>query len=51
VNALIGNIVCARVRLAEPQDPTDFSTTLKQYCASRLLRSPVTLLDESPSAA
>jgi long-chain acyl-CoA synthetase len=40
-NALIGNLVCAKVRLVEPRDPQEFSAALKSYCAARLDRFKV----------
>jgi long-chain acyl-CoA synthetase len=35
-NTLLGNIVCAKVRLMEPQDPQLFTESLKRFCRSRL---------------
>jgi acyl-CoA synthetase (AMP-forming)/AMP-acid ligase II len=35
-NAILGNIVCVRVRLAEPEDPKEFARRLKAHCAERL---------------
>lgn len=40
-NPLIGNQVCAKVRLVEPRDPLEFSVELKQFCQSRLERFKV----------
>jgi len=40
-NPLIGNLVCAKVRLAQPADSQEFSAALKSYCAARLDRFKV----------
>lgn len=40
-NLLLGNIVCAKVRLAEAQDPHEFANSLKSFCQSRLERYKV----------
>lgn len=40
-NPLLGNIVCAKVRLAEPRDPQEFADALKRFCAARLDRFKV----------
>jgi long-chain acyl-CoA synthetase len=49
-NPLLGNIVCAKVRLVEPQDPQQFSDALKRFCQGRLERFKVpvkvTVLDQ-----
>lgn len=37
-NPLIGNIVCAKVRLLQPEDQREFTRRLKQYCTERLQR-------------
>lgn len=40
-NPLLGNIVCAKVRLVEPQDPQQFTDALKRFCQGRLERFKV----------
>ena len=49
-NPLLGNIVCAKVRLVEPQDPQQFTESLKRFCQGRLERFKVpvkvTVLDQ-----
>lgn len=35
-NPIVGNIVCARVRLVEDEPKNDFTVRLKQYCRQRL---------------
>jgi long-chain acyl-CoA synthetase len=40
-NPLLGNIVCAKVRLKEAQDPQQFAESLKRFCHSRLERYKV----------
>ncbi len=35
-NALLGNIVKARVRLSEPMDLPDFRRKMKEFCRDRL---------------
>tara|TARA_Y100000590_G_scaffold444089_1_gene574435 strand:- start:62 stop:865 length:804 start_codon:yes stop_codon:yes gene_type:complete len=37
-NAIMGNIVCATVRLVSPEDLPGFSKRLKSYCTARLPR-------------
>ena len=49
-NPLLGNIVCAKVKLAEPQASSEFSNVLKQFCQSRLARFKIpvkVLIDDS----
>lgn len=49
-NALLGNIVCAKVRLVEPENPQQFAESLKRFCQGRLERYKVpvkvTVLDQ-----
>ncbi len=40
-NPLLGNIVCAKVRLRESQEPQQFIDALKQFCYGRLERYKV----------
>lgn len=40
-NAITGNIVCARVRLKNPEDHRRFATRLKKYCSGRMERYKV----------
>ena len=40
-NLLIGNLVCAKVRLVKAQDPQEFAAALKSFCAARLDRFKV----------
>jgi long-chain acyl-CoA synthetase len=35
-NAIMGNIVCAKVRLKEAEDPQAFAVRLKQFCRTRM---------------
>lgn len=35
-NPIMGNIVCARVRLINEEDPKEFSSRLKRYCKERM---------------
>ncbi|MBI4559139.1 MAG: long-chain fatty acid--CoA ligase [Candidatus Hydrogenedentes bacterium] len=35
-NPLVGNIVCAKVTLQEPEDPKQFAVRLKKFCRERL---------------
>jgi len=35
-NAIVGNIVCARVRLLDPEDPDAVTLRVKRYCRERL---------------
>ncbi len=35
-NAITGNMVCAKVRLSNPEDPKKFSIALKKYCRGKL---------------
>jgi len=35
-NAITGNIVCARISLLSPEDPSNFKLRLKMYCKSKL---------------
>src|SRR5438067_2895276 len=35
-NAIVGEIVCAAVRLRKPRDPRDFQRDLRQFCRQRL---------------
>lgn len=37
-NFIVGNIVCAKVSLSQPEDEEVFSTRLKQHCAKKLDR-------------
>jgi long-chain acyl-CoA synthetase len=50
-NPIIGNIVCARVRLIKDEDKKIFTTRLKKYCGSKLqsFKVPVKIiLDSEP---
>jgi long-chain acyl-CoA synthetase len=40
-NPIMGNIVCARVRLVHPQDSREVATLVKTYCAEKLQRYQV----------
>lgn len=40
-NAIMGNIVCCKVRLREPEDAGAFKARLKRFCAERLERFKV----------
>jgi acyl-CoA synthetase (AMP-forming)/AMP-acid ligase II len=40
-NPMLGNIVCAKVKLRSAQPTAEFSTALKQFCAARLERFKV----------
>lgn len=40
-NALLGRIVCARVRLCAPEDPRAFRRRLRVYCRTRLQEAKV----------
>ena len=40
-NAILGNIVCAKVSLIQPDDCDDTIRRIKSYCASRLERYKV----------
>jgi acyl-CoA synthetase (AMP-forming)/AMP-acid ligase II len=40
-NPLMGSIVCAKVKLIEPQPNAEFISELKQYCAARMERFKV----------
>ncbi len=35
-NAIMGNIVCAKVQLKEPEDPKEFTRRLKSYCKDKM---------------
>jgi acyl-coenzyme A synthetase/AMP-(fatty) acid ligase len=35
-NPILGNIVCAKVRLRRPEDPKDYSRQLRLFCRGRL---------------
>lgn len=37
-NVIVGNIVCARVTLQNPEDPRQFSLRLKAFCRTRMER-------------
>ena len=49
-NPLIGNIICAKVKLIEPRDQKEFAMELKKYCQQKLekFKVPVkvTFVDE-----
>lgn len=49
-NAIIGNIVCARVALHHPEEPKAFAARLKEHCADRLQRFmvPVRIAFDEP---
>jgi acyl-coenzyme A synthetase/AMP-(fatty) acid ligase len=40
-NPIMGNIVCAKISLIEPEDPKAFITKVKSHCASKLDRYKV----------
>lgn len=40
-NALVGNVVCARILTAAPVDPAEFGLRVKRFCAERLERFKV----------
>ncbi|MGE3975625.1 MAG: fatty acid--CoA ligase family protein [Bdellovibrionales bacterium] len=37
-NPILGRLLCANVKLQEPEDPREFSDRLKEFCADRLDR-------------
>jgi long-chain acyl-CoA synthetase len=50
-NAILGNIVCARVRPREPEEAAGFARRLRAHCAQRLERFKVpirVMLDSAP---